>query len=248
MNKYIHMITLMDRLHIVDNPQAQEALLHRLSKQRTSGSIGFVNAHAINLCYRDPSFYENLMRCDLLLRDGIGMKILCRLLGRRAGMNMNGTDLIPRILALRGKGSLAIYGTQKHYLKQAADTLRHTTELHVTSMLDGFHDIETYVADQQQPADIILLAMGMPKQEQLAARLSQTPSSSLIICGGAIVDFMAGKVSRAPSWVRAIGMEWCYRLALEPRRLAKRYLAGNAIFLLRAAYVSLRYRLRGAHV
>jgi exopolysaccharide biosynthesis WecB/TagA/CpsF family protein len=77
--------------------------------------------------------------------------------------------------------------------------------------------------------------MGMPRQEEVAILLrSALNFPCLIVCGGAIIDFMGGKTSRAPLWVRQARMEWAYRLALEPRRLFQRYVVGNPVFLARA--------------
>jgi exopolysaccharide biosynthesis WecB/TagA/CpsF family protein len=59
-------------------------------------------------------------------------------------------------------------------------------------------------------------------------------SPCVIVCGGAIIDFLGGKVSRAPLWLRRMGMEWAYRLAVEPMRLFRRYVIGNPLFLSRA--------------
>jgi hypothetical protein len=56
----------------------------------------------------------------------------------------------------------------------------------------------------------------------------------LIVCGGAIIDFMGGKTARAPQWMRKTGIEWVFRLLLEPRRLFQRYVVGNPVFLARA--------------
>jgi N-acetylglucosaminyldiphosphoundecaprenol N-acetyl-beta-D-mannosaminyltransferase len=75
--------------------------------------------------------------------------------------------------------------------------------------------------------------MGMPKQEQLARALREQGGAQLIVCGGAILDFLAGKVSRAPAFMQSAGVEWLYRLAKEPRRLFKRYVVGNPAFLLK---------------
>jgi exopolysaccharide biosynthesis WecB/TagA/CpsF family protein len=76
--------------------------------------------------------------------------------------------------------------------------------------------------------------MGMPKQERVARAIrSAADVHSLIICGGAIIDFIAGRFPRAPKWMRRHGIEWMYRLAHEPRRLLARYLIGNPLFLCR---------------
>lgn len=75
--------------------------------------------------------------------------------------------------------------------------------------------------------------MGMPKQEAVAAKLAAIGGPCLIVCGGAILDFLGGKVSRAPEWLRRLGGEWLYRLLREPKRLFMRYVVGNPLFLLR---------------
>jgi len=78
----------------------------------------------------------------------------------------------------------------------------------------------------------ILLAMGMPRQEEVAVELKRALDHRvLIINGGAIVDFLAGRFARAPTLVQRLGFEWAFRLAQEPRRLFRRYLVTNSRFL-----------------
>ena len=73
----------------------------------------------------------------------------------------------------------------------------------------------------------------MPKQEVVATRLAASGVPCLIVCGGAILDFLGGKVDRAPKWGRRLGCEWVFRLIKEPKRLFSRYVVGNPMFLLR---------------
>ena len=105
-------------------------------------------------------------------------------------------------------------------------------------------EITAYVelAQVYQPA-LIVLGMGMPRQEEVAAALRSTLNyPCLIVCGGAIIDFWAGKTPRAPLWVRRVGMEWGFRLVMEPRRLFQRYVIGNPLFLIRALRFTVRER------
>ncbi|MEM9123439.1 MAG: WecB/TagA/CpsF family glycosyltransferase, partial [Pseudomonadota bacterium] len=128
---------------------------------------------------------------------------------------------------------------EAEWLEKATGILRDGGHRQITA-LDGFQPEEAYLAAAREagPA-LIVMAMGMPKQERLAARLKTDLAAqgvpAVIVNGGAIVDFIAGKVIRAPAWIRSIGMEWAYRLAQEPARLAERYLIGNVTFLLRTA-------------
>jgi exopolysaccharide biosynthesis WecB/TagA/CpsF family protein len=76
--------------------------------------------------------------------------------------------------------------------------------------------------------------MGMPRQEEMACVLrAALTHPCLIVCGGAIIDFLGGRAPRAPVWMRRFGLEWVYRLMQEPGRLFRRYVLGNPLFLLR---------------
>lgn len=82
-------------------------------------------------------------------------------------------------------------------------------------------------------ADVVLVAMGNPKQEMwLAENLSAT-GCRLGFGVGALFDFLSGEAARAPEWVRSARVEWCYRLFREPGRLWRRYVLGNPVFLIR---------------
>ena len=199
--------------------------------------LAFINAHAMNSAASSKKFFDALMSADIVLRDGIGMAILLRLLNQAPGLNLNGTDLIPKILKLYAGRSIALFGTQDPYLRKAREKV--TTKLAPGSRCvttHGFLDTTDYIklAMAHKP-ELIVLGMGMPKQEEVACTLRAAVGyPCLIVCGGAIIDFMGGKTSRAPAWVRSARMEWAYRLALEPRRLFQRYVVGNPVFLARA--------------
>lgn len=96
----------------------------------------------------------------------------------------------------------------------------------------GFQTIEHYIeqADKYE-ADIYLLALGIPKQKRVAKILKQNLNFGVITCGGAIIDFMGGKVTRVPSMMRNNGVDWLYRLFKEPRCSYQRYVKGNLRFL-----------------
>jgi len=225
---------VIDQLEVVADAAAAQQLLGRLAAPDTVCVLGFVNAHAMNLVVRDGAYCQALSTADVLLRDGSGMAILYRCLGLKPGLNMNGTDFIPRLMqAYRGR-RVAFWGTRHPHLSQAVQRCAAEFGVLPVSVHDGFASNDTYLqlAREQHP-ELIVLGMGMPKQEALAAELAATSGPCLIVCGGAILDFLGGKVSRAPGWLRRIGGEWLYRLLREPRRLFMRYVVGNPLFLLR---------------
>lgn len=221
----------------VQSAQGEQQLLESLACPSGPYVLAFVNAHAMNSAASSAAFFKAVMGADLILRDGSGMAILLRLLNQEPGLNLNGTDLIPKILRRYAGRPIALFGTQEPYLSRA--------QQNVLSVLgpggacltaNGFLQTPAYVrlALAHRPM-LIVLGMGMPRQEEVAGALrSAIDFPCLIVCGGAIIDFMGGKTARAPGWVRGLGLEWIFRLALEPRRLFKRYVIGNPVFMARA--------------
>lgn len=241
---------LLGKITRASDEQALSKILFSLRPQNIAKPvrIAFVNAHALNLCCNDTSFLHHLLGSDYVFRDGSGMKILYKMLGCDPGLNLNGTDLIPQIVTLYAGCDTALLGTKNPYLERAAETVKRKGIAPVL-MMDGFQEDKAYLdAARSQPAPLIILAMGMPKQERVAELLSANLDyPCLIVCGGAILDFMGGKVTRAPLLFRRLGIEWLYRLGQEPKRLFRRYVIGNIAFLLRSfrlATSSNRMRLK----
>jgi N-acetylglucosaminyldiphosphoundecaprenol N-acetyl-beta-D-mannosaminyltransferase len=82
--------------------------------------------------------------------------------------------------------------------------------------------------------DLVWVGLGTPKQERFMAATWDQLDAGLLIGVGAAFDFHSGRVAQAPRWMQRSGFEWLFRLAVEPRRLAKRYFVHNTLFLLRA--------------
>jgi exopolysaccharide biosynthesis WecB/TagA/CpsF family protein len=228
---------VVEKLRVVIDSDDRQALVQTLSAPAVPTVLGFVNAHAMNLMAGDADDFKALSAPDVLLRDGVGIAILFRRLGLDPGLNMNGTDFIPQLLSAFNGRRVAFWGTQEPFLTQAAQRCQTQFGVQVVSVHHGFAEAQTYIdlARQTQP-QLIVLGMGMPKQEAVAARLAAVGQPCLIVCGGAILDFLGGKVSRAPYWLRRLRCEWVFRLMIEPKRLFKRYVLGNPLFLLRVFF------------
>lgn len=225
---------LIRKIRILPSAGQKSALLSTLCDVGGDAPkrLAFVNAHAVNLAAGDLGFLADLTACDTVLRDGSGMKILYKMMKADPGLNLNGTDFIPEVIAAFKGQPVALIGTTDPYLSNAAKTLS-ASGVQVCLIMNGYRPDDAYIAaiKEQRPA-LILLGMGMPRQERLAALLAQELSHGcLIVCGGAIIDFIGQKVKRAPMLYRRLGIEWVYRLMQEPRRLFKRYVFGNALFL-----------------
>lgn len=227
---------VVDKLRIVYDQEGERRLLAELSRSPSTAVVGFVNAHAMNTIAGNAEFYDALLAADILLRDGSGMALLYRTRGMVPGMNMNGTDLIPKMLAAFKGRRVAFWGTAEPYLAAAAERSAEIYGVQIASFHHGFEEPGHYLqlAEQTGP-ELIVLGMGMPKQEKVAALIRGAGLPVVVVCGGAILDFLGGKVSRAPRWMRKLGLEWLYRLLLEPKRLFNRYVVGNPLFVLRLA-------------
>lgn len=218
----------------------------RRSRGRTATgawTLAFLNAHAFNLCAEDRGAHAAFASADLLLRDGVGAAILLRRLGLPEGANANGTDLVPRMACAPG-ARVAIYGGAPGVAEAAAEALR-MRGAKVVAARHGFHPLALYsdfIAYDTAPrelggggATLVVLGMGAPRQEVLASRLRAAAAGPAgIVCAGGLLDFLAGRVPRAPRRMRRAGLEWLFRLAMEPRRLFRRYMIGNPLFLWRA--------------
>lgn len=233
---------LLLKIYRVEGEAQAHDLLAWLARPTAPCVLAFANAHALNSAARDRSFFEALMEADVLLRDGSGMAALFKLQGLLPGLNLNGTDLIPELMRRFDGRPTALFGTQDPYLHRALDRIQ--SDLMPASdfvRAHGFNTMDLYVSlAEAQQSELIILGMGMPRQEEVALALrEQLTHACLIVCGGAILDFLGGKTPRAPAWMQRSGTEWMYRLACEPRRLFKRYVLGNPVFVWRA--LQLRY-------
>lgn len=227
------------RTSLVDatTPQTIAALLAP-GKRR----INFMNAHCFNVMARNRQYAAAVNSADYLLPDGIGVALAAKMTGHKLTENLNGTDFIPAILeeaAQRGK-SVYLFGGTPGTADRAANNLIHKIpNLRIAGVRDGYaqaqNDAEIIADMNASGADIVLVALGVPMQELWLHRNAPYINAELTMGVGAALDFFAGNVSRAPALVRKAKCEWVWRLALEPRRLAKRYLAGNPSFLARAA-------------
>ena len=224
---------ILGKLLVVVDGAAEQQLIATLAAPDQATVLGFVNAHALNLVAASEGYCASLSAADMLLRDGAGMGLLYRQLALEPGL------LAPASVST----ALSLWGTEEPFVSQAAARCQAQFAIELVSVEHGFANAEHYLelARQYQP-QLIVLGMGMPKQEAIAAQLAAAAGPCLIICGGAILDFLGGKVTRAPHWVRRLKGEWAYRLLREPRRLFKRYVIGNPLFMLRA----LRYRKAAA--
>lgn len=215
------------------------ALLHGEIERGVHRRVAFLNAHSANIAFRDADFRATLDRF-LVLSDGIGVDLAALMLyGRHFSANLNGTDFVPALLrSAPGPLRVGLYGARPGIAERAARGLAALDRRHdYRALADGYGDERDQHAlldtlSDWKP-DILLVALGVPGQEKWIASNIAPGHCTLVLGVGALFDFLAGAVPRAPRWVRRARMEWMYRLALEPGRLWRRYLLGNPLFLAR---------------
>jgi len=165
--------------------------------------------------------------------------------------NINGTDMLPYLCEAAEEAGLSMYllGGRPGVPEGAAAWMAaHYPQLRVAGVRDG------YFSEQDQAdvireikatgADILLVALGAPRQDKWIAKYGEELEVGVAIGVGGLLDFYSGRIQRAPVWVRELGMEWFYRFSQEPRRMWRRYFVGNAVFLFRVARERVRNRRR----
>lgn len=235
----------IDQARIIDTESQRTMLVSNLLSQPANSLpptsrafvVDFLNQHAGNMLVKNGLFRADFLASDLILRDGTGARIAMKLFGRSEGLNMNGTDFIPLLICeftrTHEMAPLFFFGTEEPWLSSGANTLARGHGGPVV-LRNGFFGAEHYLADllpYKNTFKLIVLAMGMPKQERIAMALKSADiGPALIVCGGAVIDFAAVRFARAPLWMQNAGLEWLFRLVNEPRRLFRRYVLGIPIF------------------
>ena len=227
----------------------EEALstMRRMIRDRAFIRISFLNAHNANVAWSDAEFADALKRF-LVLPDGVGVDIAARLLyGTAFPANLNGTDFIPALLtSTADRRPCARLGATPPTAEAGAAAFATIAPQHRYAVIhDGYFSTEDEPAILTEIAalrpDVLLVAMGVPRQEFWIDHHITSNHCTLPFAVGALLDFMSGAVPRAPYWIRRLRLEWLFRLALEPARLWRRYVVGNPLFLARV----MRQKLSG---
>lgn len=223
-------------IDVLDGPGFFRELQNELPK---SGKIliNFLNAHCFNVAQSNHEYYRALEQSTFLLNDGVGVDLAGRLRGIRFPENLNGTDLIPEMLEFFEQQLMSVFffGAKRDVIERAVREIRSRHPgLSVAGYSHGYVQDPSVVIDKinASKADVVILGLGVPKQELWASDNSgQLGSVKVVICGGAIFDFISGNVLRAPVIVRRLRLEWLFRLVQEPTRLFSRYILGGFRFI-----------------
>jgi exopolysaccharide biosynthesis WecB/TagA/CpsF family protein len=208
--------------------------------------FAFLNANNANIAMRDRAYFDVLGGLHVL-PDGIGVDIASKALyGQPFPANLNGTDFVPALLTYVTRPKrVALLGAKRAVFEAAIGAFAAHAPWHAyIPIADGYFDRGDSAALLDRIAaakpDLLLVAMGSPAQELWIAEHIRPEHGRLVMGVGALFDFVAGRVPRAPPAMRAMRLEWLFRLWVEPGRLWRRYILGNPVFLLHV----LRHKMR----
>lgn len=186
---------------------------------------------------------------SLSLVDGQPLVWLAKMMGEPFPEKISGSDFVPQLLSMAAREGWRVFflGAAEGVGAKAAEvTMRDEPSLQVTvhSPSFGFENDPAEAAQaleliREAKPNLVVMALGCPKQELLMRRWKREIAPAVAIGAGATLDFIAGNVPRSPAWMSAAGLEWLYRLAREPRRLAHRYLVRDTE-IIRVAWRMLR--------
>ncbi len=212
----------------IDNIDLKEAVnrIDGYIEQKKPSLVVTVNPEIIMLARDDSHFKAYLREAQMVTPDGIGIIIAARLLGKPLKQRVTGIDLISALFERSAEKKYRFYlvGAKPGVAEKAAMNIRDRYPgVEITGIQHGyFHDDAPILDDIRRKApEILLVALGMGKQEKwIRDRVQQSGIPVSIGVGGSF-DVFAGETKRAPVWMRKAGLEWLYRLIKQPSRLGR---------------------------
>lgn len=215
--------------NLTELPQTQKLLITTL------------NAHCYNVTRKDSFYREALQKSDVLIPDGISIVWAARWLKHKRIKKIAGADLFFYELNRleQSNGKCFFLGSSDETLQKI--TARITREFPNIQIQTYSPPFKSEFSPEDNKAmlaainsfhpNVLMVGMTAPKQEKWAYQHLNDLQVGHVCCIGAVFDFYAGTVQRAPGWMISVGMEWLYRLIKEPRRMWRRYLIGNFKFI-----------------
>lgn len=219
--------------------EASARICDELDREK-SFSVFTINLDHVVKLRRDPNFAGAYQRAAIVLPDGFPIVLAGRLQGRSVSRTAGSDLIVPLCVEAARRGfPVVLFGTTIASLSGAARHL--TTHIEGLDIAGAYSPPPDFDPLSEQASEglefirnsgarICLLALGAPKQEVFADRCARDINGMAFICIGAGLDFLAGHQKRAPEIFRKLNCEWLWRLLLDPRRLARRYLECLYVF------------------
>jgi exopolysaccharide biosynthesis WecB/TagA/CpsF family protein len=230
------------QISTVTRDEACEAILSAVHNG-VPGVVSAFDVHALMEAATKPALAEKVNRFAIIVPDGQPVRwALNWLHGARLEQNVRGSDLMWRLCKLAAEEGVSIYlyGGPTETLSALETNLRKTfpaidiagIESPPYRPLSSAEDTAMIKRVNDSGAGLIFLGLGCPKQDYFAAEHADR-IQAVQLCVGAAFNFLAGSKATAPKWMQQNGLEWIFRLLQEPRRLWKRYLVNNTLFVVK---------------
>jgi exopolysaccharide biosynthesis WecB/TagA/CpsF family protein len=233
---------------VIDRAQSAQLMVDVALKRRNAALRPLIftsaNGQVLSMCARQPQIRDLFLEADLIHADGMPLVFVSRLFHKTPlPERVATTDLFHDVasVAQQSNARMFLLGAAKSVVHQAVQRVQAIyPDLNIVGHNGGYlrrqgdeeRIIETI--NRARP-DILWLGLGAPAEQSFAVRhRDRLRGVGLIKTSGGLFDFLSGRSARAPSWMQSAGLEWAYRIYLEPRRLTGRYLvtSPHAMFLL----------------
>jgi N-acetylglucosaminyldiphosphoundecaprenol N-acetyl-beta-D-mannosaminyltransferase len=224
----------------IDRAGAMERIAALVRERRPSLVVTPNVDHLVNL-QTDPEFQEIYRQAALVLTDGVPLLWAARFLGTPIREKLSGSDIFHDLCRLSAERGFRVFfmGGREGAAVVAAQLMRlEHPGLQIVGVYSPPFGFERDAAESaridvmltEARPDLLLLGLGAPKQEKWAARNSARLGIPVTVGVGITFEYTAGMVQRAPVWMQRVGLEWLFRLLMEPGRLWRRYLINDPKF------------------
>ena len=202
------------------------------------------NAHSFNLAYKKTWLRAAMNQAGAVRLDGVGLRLGARILGFDTPKRMTWADFAWHLAEFAELCGFTLFflGARPGVADKAADRLKaRFPDLRIVGTHHGCFDKTPGSAENEAvirqinavTPNILIVGFGMPLQERWLMENWDRIEANVALTGGAVFDYISGELRRGPRWMTGHSLEWLARLVIEPRRLWKRYLIGNPLFLAR---------------
>lgn len=197
-----------------------------------------VNADKINMLRKNMRLKKIINTCDVINADGVSVVWASRFLGLPLKERVAGIDLMEQLVCRAEKKEYTVFflGAKQRVVEKTVEVMKDKyPNLKIAGFRNGYFTKNDWdsVAEQikDSKAQLVFVGITSPLKEYLVDYLQKAGINCVFMGVGGSFDVISGDIPRAPRWVQNIGMEWMFRVIQEPRRLWKRYLTGNIIFI-----------------
>ncbi len=233
-------------------------LVHRIERRllrKESTHVINLNPNVFLLALNNPEFGRICTSAEIVSADGIGIILASRLCDEPIRNRCTGQDLVVQLCSLAAQRQYSVFllgGIHGAARKSAANLQKRFPRLRVAGVLEPpyaetieqFDNARMVRAINEAAPDILFVGLGAPKQELWIERFRAELRVPIFLSIGATFDILGERFPRAPRWMQIVGLEWLFRLILEPRRLASRYVFGIPRFVVEVLKLSFHHDSR----